>query len=329
MRTILLGSATAALALGVSIAAVAQSPPAPSAVKGVAPALSVNHFQVTVSDLKRSQEFYSKLLGATVIDTSPNTWTSSLPGTNGMWLSLTKAEGTDPLTGLTSKPGTFDFGIGIDLTPKNAESLRRALKQALQTATIVSPGKPGDAVYDRVIYVDNPADAVRVRLVSSKDDGRLPNADKTPAVPHTPMKGVVQMRNMNHLNVRAHDVNRSVELYSTLLAAPVRERAANGRGATLSVAGGPFWLRMTTAKDPSVPLMDHTGIGIELTPDKAESIRNALKEAFPTLKVYSPGAPPAPGAPPPAKPPIYTRSVYIIDPDGLVHQLISHTDIGD
>jgi hypothetical protein len=113
------------------------------------------------------------------------------------------------------------------------------------------------------------------------------------------------------------------------MGAPVRERSASGTGATLTVANSPHWFRMTTAKDPSQPLMDHTGIGIELTPDKAESIRNALREAFPTLKVYSPGAPPAPGAPPPAKPPIFTRSVYIIDPDGLVHQLISHTDIGD
>jgi len=308
--------------LTVSILAGAQSAPT-----GVTPALSISHWQVSVSDLKRSQEFYSKLLGATIIDTSPNTWTLRIPDAP-QWLSLTRAQGTDPATGLSVKPGMFELGIGIDLTPANAEQVRKALRQAFPTATIVSPGKRGDPSYDRVIYVDHPDD-IRFRLVSSKDDGHLPKHDRTPAVPRTPMKGVVRMRNLNHINVTARDVNASVEFYSALIGAPVRERAANGRGATLAVAGGPFWLRFGMARDPAKVvgfrqpnpegIIDHPGLGIDITPETAPAVRAALTEAFPGFKIYSPGKP---------EQSIYNRSVYIVDPDGLLYQLISSDDDG-
>ena len=120
MRRILVGSIAVAVALTVAISVGAQSSP-----KGIAPALTISHWQVTVSDLKKSQEFYARLLGATVIDTSPTTWTLKIP-TASQWLSLTKAQGTDPATGLSSKPGMFELGVGIDLTPKNAEQVRLA-----------------------------------------------------------------------------------------------------------------------------------------------------------------------------------------------------------
>src|SRR4029077_13817830 len=106
----------------------AQSGPA-----GVALIQSINHLQIRVTDLKRSQEFYTTLLGATVIDTSANGWTVMLPGT-GTWISLGKAQGT-------AKPGTRDhLGIGIDL-PDKPGALRDALKQAFPEGKVTSPGK--------------------------------------------------------------------------------------------------------------------------------------------------------------------------------------------
>jgi catechol 2,3-dioxygenase-like lactoylglutathione lyase family enzyme len=313
--------------LSLSIAGGAQTGGVQPAPTGVAPALSINHWQVHVSDLKQSQEFYSKLLGARVIDTSGNTWTSKIPDAN-VWLSLTKAQGTDPTTGLSSKPGMFELGIGIELTPKNAGHVRSALKQALPMATIVSPGTPGAPGYDRVIYVDHP-DGIRLRLVSSKDDGHLLKADRVPAVPRTPRTGVVTMRNFNHINVTHRDGDASVAFYSTVLGATVRERAANGRGATMTVAGGPFWLRFGIGRDPAKVVslrqpiegnIDHPGLGIEITPDTADALRAKITAAFPNNKVYSPGTPAQD---------IYTRSIYIVDPDGLLYQMIGFQDAGE
>src|SRR5262245_267691 len=59
----------------------AQSSQAP-----LVPVRTINHLQIRVTDLRRSQEFYTRLLGATVIDTTADTWTLMLPE-GGVWLS--------------------------------------------------------------------------------------------------------------------------------------------------------------------------------------------------------------------------------------------------
>lgn len=286
----------------------AQSTPA-----GVAPIQSINHLQIRVTDLKRSQEFYTKLLGAAVIDTSPNGWTLML-GDTGTWLSLGKVQ-----PGSNARPATLDHaGIGIDL-PDKPDQLRQALKEAFPSSNVRSPGKSGDLTYDRSIYVDDP-DALSLQLISKKDDGHLPRADATPAVPRTRTPGVVRVRSINHMMITVTDVATSQAFYAKLLGATVRDRSANGKAMTLTLPRANAWLSLTTVDGKEkAGKLDHLGIGIDWVPD-AETIRTALKNAFPDAKVTSPGAPTSS---------TYNRSIYIDDPDGLHLQLISSTDDGN
>ena len=48
---------------------------AQSAPAGITPVQSINHLKIRVSELKRSYEFYTKLLGGGIIDTSESGWT--------------------------------------------------------------------------------------------------------------------------------------------------------------------------------------------------------------------------------------------------------------
>jgi catechol 2,3-dioxygenase-like lactoylglutathione lyase family enzyme len=291
----------------------AQSKPA-----GAVPIKSINHLQIRITDLKRTQEFYAKLLGAKIIDTSASTWTMSLPGT-GSWLSFAKAQGNHPMTGQPVKPATLDhLGLGVDLRPANAANVRTTIKQAFPDAKVQSPGKPGDSTYDRSIYIDDP-DGVRLQLIATDDDGHLPMPDPTPAVPRTAPEGVVRARSINHLMITVKDLNQSREFYIKLLGATVRDTSSNGITLTFRKSL-PAWLSLSQVSDPSkAGVMDHLGIGIDWTPN-AEAIRTKLKQAFPSAKVMSPGKP---------GDSTYDRSIYIDDPDGLRIQLISKDDDGN
>ena len=295
----------------VVLAAVPRVGRAQSATAGVAPVQSMNHVHLRVSDLRRSQEFYAKLLGARVIDTSRSTWTLML-GDTGTWMSL----GTVP-PGSNVKPASLDhIGIGVNLSDK-PEPLRQALKEAFSSSNVRSPGKPGDLTYDRSIYVEDP-DGVSIQLVSRTDDGHLPRPDATPAVPRTRAAGVVRVRSINHLQFNATDIAKTQTFYSKLLGATLRDKSASGRMMTMTLPRSNCWLSFAKDDKEKAGKLDHIGIGIDW-PQDVEGLRTSLKKAFPEAKVTSPGAPTSQ---------TYNRSIYIEDPDGLRVQLISHADDG-
>jgi predicted enzyme related to lactoylglutathione lyase len=287
----------------------AQSPAA-----GVAPVRSINHLHIRVSDSKRSYEFYSKLFGGAIIDTSRGGWTFMM-GDTGSWFNF----GAVPPQRPNIKAGTLDHvGIGIDL-PGKPDPLRQALKQAFPASNVRSPGQPGDLTYDRSIYADDP-DGLSLQLVSKSDDGHLPTPDATPAVPRTRTTGVVRVRSINHLQLTATDVPKAQAFYSKLLGATIRDKSANGKMMTLTLPGSGSWLSFSTVDEKEkAGKLDHVGIGIDW-PQDVEALRAALKKAFPDSNVRSPGAPTSS---------TYNRSIYIDDPDGLHLQLIASTDDGE
>ncbi len=285
---------------------------------GVAPVRMINHLQIRVTDPRKSFEFYMKLFGGHLIDTSPNGWTMMVADTK-QWLSFGKVQ-----PGSNAKAGTLDHAaIGIDL-PKNAESLRQALKAAFPAGNVYSPGKPGDLTYDRSIYVTDP-DGFSLQLISRKDDGHLPRADKTPAASRTPAKGFVRFRGLNHLSVAVTNREASRDFYAKLLGATVRDQNRGQINLTLPGAGS--WISLLQAGPRSpVPMgqLHHLGVGIDYPSDIAgiDALRERLKAAFPEGKVYSPGEPS------PSMEANHNRSIYVIDPDGVSLQLVTSKDDG-
>lgn len=298
-----------------------QTTPASSAV---APVRSINHLQFRVSDPRKSFEFYMKLFGGHLIDTSPNGWTMMVADTK-QWLSFGKVQ-----PGSNAKPGTLDHAaIGIDL-PKNAETLRQALTAAFPSGNVHSPGKPGDLTYDRSIYVSDP-DGFSLQLISRKDDGHLPRADKTPAASRAPAKGFVRFRGLNHLSLTVTNREATRDFYAKLLGTTVRDQNRGqinitlpGAGATPG-AGAWISLLLVRAQSPVPPgNLHHLGVGIDYPSDipGIDALRARLKAAFPESKVYSPGEPS------PSMEANYNRSIYVIDPDGVSLQLVTSKDDG-
>lgn len=289
-----------------------------SASTAVAPVRTINHLQIRVRDPQKSFEFYMKLFGGHLIDTSPNGWTMMLADTT-QWLSF----GRIP-AGSDAKPGTLDHvGIGIDL-PENPERLRQALKEAFSGGNVRSPGKPGDLTYDRSIYLSDP-DGVSLQLISTKDDGHLPSADKTPAASRTPATGFVRFRGLNHLSLTVSSREASRDFYARLLGTTVRDQNRGQINVTMPGAGA--WISFLGANPGfAVPAgnLHHLGVGIDYPSDipGIDAFRERLRAAFPDGDVRSPGEPS------PSMEANHNRSVYVTDPDGVSLQLVTSTDDG-
>jgi catechol 2,3-dioxygenase-like lactoylglutathione lyase family enzyme len=235
------------------------------------------------------------------------------------WISFGKIR-----EGSEARPGTLDHaGIGIDL-PKDAERLRQALRDALPSANVRSPGKPGDKTYDRSIYVNDP-EGFSIQLISMKDDGHLPTADKKPVVPRTRAQGFVRFRGINHLSITTTDRERSRDFYMTLLGATVRDQNRGQINVTLPGAGAWLSLLLMNPQSPVKPgNLHHLGMGIDYPGDipGIDALRDRLKAAFPEGNVRSPGNPS------PDLKNNHNRSVYVTDPDGVDLQLVTSADDG-
>jgi catechol 2,3-dioxygenase-like lactoylglutathione lyase family enzyme len=284
----------------------------------VAPVGTINHLQILVRDPQKSFEFYMKLFGGHLIDTSPNGWTMMLADTE-QWLSF----GRIP-AGSDAEPGTLDHaGIGIDLL-EESERLRQALKKAFAGGNVRSPGEPGDLTYDRSIYLNDP-DGFSLQLISTMDDGHLPRADETPAASRTPATGFVRFRGLNHLSLTVSDREASRDFYARLLGTTVRDQNLGQINLTLPGAGAWISLLQANHRFP-VPAgnLHHLGVGIDYPSDipGIDAFRERLKAVFPDGDVRSPGEPS------PSMEANHNRSVYVTDPDGVSLQLVTSTDDG-
>jgi catechol 2,3-dioxygenase-like lactoylglutathione lyase family enzyme len=314
---------TCSLFSAASIAALVTLPivgDAQSKAPAVAPVRTINHLQIRVKDPLKSYQFYMKLLGGHAIDTGGNgNSLTMMLGDSNQWVSFGKIrEGSD------AKPGTLDHtGIGIDL-PKNPDRLRQALKEAFPSANVRSPGKPGDKTYDRSIYLADPS-GFSIQLISMKDDGHLPTADKVPAVPRTQGTGFVRFRSLNHLSITTTDREVSRDFYMKLFGATVRDQ--NRGQINVTLPGANAWISLLQS-NPRSPVkagnLHHLGVGIDYPSDipGIDALRAKLKAAFPDGNVRSPGE---------ASPDMknnHNRSVYVTDPDGVDLQLVTSTDDG-
>ena len=316
-------SNTTTILVAVSTLAVVLLPvggDAQSASGAVAPVRTINHLQLRVKDPLKSYAFYMKLFGGHAIDTAGNgNSLTMMLGDSKQWVSFGKVrEGSD------AKPGTLDHaGIGIDL-PKNPDRLREALRAAFPSSNVRSPGNPGDKTYDRSIYLTDP-EGFSIQLVSVKDDGHLPTADKTPGVARAQAQGFVRFRSLNHLSITTTDRERSRDFYMKLLGTTVRDQ--NRGQINVTLPGANAWLSLLQS-NPRSPVkagsLHHLGVGIDYPSDipGIDALRVRLKAAFPDNNVRSPGQP----SPDPKN--NYNRSVYVTDPDGVDLQLVTSADDG-
>ncbi len=132
---------------------------------------------------------------------------------------------------------------------------------------------------------------------------------------------VAPVRTINHLQFRVKDPLKSYEFYMKLLGGHAIDTGGNGNSLTMMLGDSRQWVsfgKIREGSDAKPGTLDHAGIGIDL-PKNPERLRQALKEAFPSANVRSPGKP---------GDKTYDRSVYLTDPEGFSIQLISTNDDG-
>lgn len=121
---------------------------------------------------------------------------------------------------------------------------------------------------------------------------------------------------LNHVHIYVRDLKRSVEFYSTVLGAKLKE--ANGdKMQTMSFPaakpGFGSWISISQLEDPKMPArVDHVGYGITFNrKDGYPRVAELLKQRYPDLKPARLFTTKAAG-----------EEIYFTDPDGLPVQLI-------
>lgn len=134
--------------------------------KAVAPALSLNHVHLNVTDLEKSIKFYADVLGTKVRDTSPDNATISLPG-KPMWISLTKTK---------DAKGSYNhaaYGMKFNQAGGDAVRLSNEINKMYPESKAKPTGPTVHGANTRSVYLYDP-NGIYFQLVPSDDDGWLP-----------------------------------------------------------------------------------------------------------------------------------------------------------
>ncbi len=200
------------------------------AVKGL------NYFVLSVSDMKRSIDFYQGLFGMPI---------QARQGDNVL-LRIGKGPQFLMLTPAGSNPPSIVPRLGLKVDNFNAERIVGMLEQhGVTRAAAGDPGLTGGAMKVRVsrrgpdkggaadgtpeFFLGDPDDFVlQIQDVSyAGGAGALGNV---PKVEESPKKGLIALSDMSHFTIGASDANRTQTFYQEVFGAPVRSRQASHAG---------------------------------------------------------------------------------------------------
>ena len=196
------------------------------AVKGL------SYFVLSVSDMKRSIDFYQGLFGMPI---------QARQGDNVL-LRIGKGPQFLMLTPAGSNPPSIVPRLGLKVDNFNAERIVGMLEQhGVTRAAAGDPGLTGGAMKVRVsrrgpenggaadgtpeLFLGDPDDFVlQIQDVSyAGGAGALGNVVK---VEESPKKGLIALSDMSHFTINASDANRTQTFYQEVFGTPVRSRQA-------------------------------------------------------------------------------------------------------
>jgi catechol 2,3-dioxygenase-like lactoylglutathione lyase family enzyme len=135
----------------------------------LAPAMSINHLHIEVSDLKRSIEFYSAVYGAKPAGNAPGLQTLVLPSAHpgfGSWISLSQGrvdkEGKYDRT--DGRPGHLSH-VGYGVKIPNSEFPKLAEKVKQRFPDLQKPNTPITQQAGQEIYIFDP-DGLPMQLIA-------------------------------------------------------------------------------------------------------------------------------------------------------------------
>ena len=300
-----------------------QTRPAPPAIR----VRTINHFAIAVTDPKRSVDFYQGLFGMPIAARNGASTMLRIGG-GPQFISI------GPVTaGAAPSITHYCMGVdGFDVDRLLAALAARGVKKGERTgpltaavsvrgATTVGGGTPD------LLFGDADGIVCQLQDVSyCGGSGPLGNVCSTPEA--APTKGVLALRDMNHLTIYTSDAARANTFYKDLFGFSVRSY----QGPTAP----------TLAVGPTVQFLMFTGGGAPSATPRPASINHACMtmDAFKPDEVLKAldafGLKPRDPAPGPAGPmrhyvtmrmanrggaPDGTPELYFTDPDGLLMQL--------
>ena len=339
-----------------SIPAVALAPRLfGQAAKTPIPLKGLNYFVLSVSDMKRSIDFYQGLFGMPI---------QARQGDNVL-LRIGKGPQFMMLQPAGANAPSIVSRLGLKVDNFNADRIVSALEaHSVTRAAAGDPGLTGGAMKVRVSrrgpQVGGAADGTPELFLGDPDDFVLQIQDVSYAggagplgnvvkVEDSPKKGLLALSDMSHFTIGASDANRTQNFYQEVFGTPVRSRqattpglgigpgvmflmfigggggrGARGRGAAPGAAGAPG---ATAAAAPAPPpgsraSVNHVSMNMEnFKPDEVMKtlasfgIKEGATNAGPLSSYISLRMPDRGGAEG------GTPELYFRDPDGLLLQL--------
>ena len=223
----------------------------PRALAQAAPPIRVNGLSsmtLTVSDLKRSLDFYQGLFGMPVQARQGETVFLRI-GDGPRFLALKSAQSGE-------RPSISAFGMGVE--GFNAERIVQILGQhgvtpdtgtagpvgAMKVRTVVrQPNLGGAPEGTRELFVGDPG-GIQFQLHDvSYCGGTGPLGNICRSVQPSPKKGVMAMRDMSHFTINAGDAQKAAAFYQEIFGMPVQ--ASQGATPAYGVGPGVHFLMFT------------------------------------------------------------------------------------
>ncbi|WP_339857766.1 VOC family protein [Pseudohongiella acticola] len=323
--------------LPMSMPSVAQQDAAePIAIDGL------HSFELRVSDVERSLEFYQGLFGAPVISRLGDNVSLQIgDGPHYFTLAPTRRDEQPHIHHFAlSVPGFNIFDLqrqlsdhGITRTVETLYDGRSSLETAGLTWTVRLPGEGEDMMTENHhLYVADP-NGIPVQL-SSPDacgagEGRGVPCELEPA----PEEGLIELREINHFTTYVANYEVTNDFYRNLFG--LGNQAFQGTFPLLGLSDGRQFMMFVGGTQPGTPAqpgrIDHASLNIENFTEESVlerlteyglTARPAGEDARPLQHWVSRRMPERGGAPG------GTPEVYLSDPDGIHIQLQHHTYCG-
>lgn len=204
--------------------------------KPAIPVKGLNYFALSVSDMKRSIDFYQGLFGMPIQARQGDTVLLRI-GKGPQFLSLSPAGSNAP---------SIIPRLGLAVENFNVDRVVSMLEQhRIMRAAAGDPGLTGGALKVRVarrgpnqggaadgtpeVFLGDPDDFV-LQLQDTSYAGGAGPLGNVVKVEESPKKGLIALSDMSHFTIAASDANRTNKFYEEVFGAPVRSRQATTPG---------------------------------------------------------------------------------------------------
>lgn len=302
----------------------------------------LHSFEMRVSDVARSVEFYQGLFGAPVLNRLGDTVSLQIgDGPHYFTLAPTRLDEQPHISHFSlSVPGFNLFGLqrrlsdhGINRTVETLFDGRSALGLANQTWTERLPDDSEEMTTENhhLFFADR--DGIRVQLTSPDTCGAGEGRDASCHPEPAPESGLIELREINHFTNYVANFQLTNEFYRNLFG--LENQAFQGTFPLLGLSDGRQFLMFVGGAQPGEPAqagrIDHASLNIENFTE--ESVLARLTDYGLTARPEGEAARPlqhwvSRRMPERGGVPGGTPEVYFSDPDGIHIQLQHHSYCG-